>query len=77
MKKILSLLVLAVVLAPLGQAMSVSATPMQQPSQQSTSNPETNYLSACHLLNRTDPMRDYYGNVTECHEDRLHLRVED
>ena len=71
MKKIFSLLLVAVVFASvLGQVMAVPSYHQEsQPAQQSSSIPQ-NYLKGCLLLNRTDPIRDYYGNVTQCHVDR-------
>jgi len=70
MQKIFSLLLVAVVfVSVLGQVMAVpSYHQASQPVQQTNSTLNPNHLEGCHLLNRTDPVRDYYGNVTECHE---------
>ena len=74
MREIFSLLLVALVFASvLGQVM---ASPFDhhvpprasQPAQQANSTLDPNHLEGCNLLNRTDPIRDYYGNVTECHE---------
>ena len=65
MQKIFTLLLVAVVfVSVLGQVMAV---PSYQLAQQTNLYAGLN-VEGCHLVNRTDPIRADYGNVTKCHE---------